>query len=381
MIFFYKPTLTVIATPGDAQVTLDGQAIAAGTPIRLAAGDYTVRVTRDGYLTTITQISLGISQILDLAVELRQIPQTLSLTGSVNFPVLLTNEDRVLYLGKNNAQFFAVGTTLDSSGKAQVTPITPERFSGIDRIAWSPQRDLAVIQASGSTKLFDFQRYDFLNQEERDLDSNLRSVTWHPTSPTIIGYRSTADGERSLISQHIQTGKVERLIDLRAEGFTNPQLVWSPDGRTVAIVEDRIFLFTVSTRTLRALTNPMGASAASWNPQSTQLLIEANNELHVLNATDGSVVISDSIRTNLRKAAWSADGSSILIASSTDQQQDTFSRIDVATGERSDYRYLSNNPINAENLMPNSDLSGVWFTSEGTLYSLVLELDELVIEQ
>lgn len=370
----------MLVTPGTAQVTLDGQSISSGVPLRLPPGTYEIRVEADGYLTTTTTTKLGISQIVNLPVELRLIPAAQTMIGGLAYPVMTPDRESIMYLGQSGKQFLKVATDLGSDGTAQVTAISAERFSDIARVVWSPDRTLAIMQkTSGATSLFDFKRYDFLTQEERALENNLRSVTWHPADPLIIGFRSTPDGERSLISQHITSGKVERLIDLRSQGFVDPQLSWSPDGRTVAIVENRIVLYTVATRTLTTLGNSEGTDSVLWSPTS-QLLLRADGDQVSLIGVDSDQTFADeTIRTSISKVTWTPDGQSIIVAERTDQGKDQFRTINVNTGDSQLYAYTSDHPISAENLLTNADATELWFTTDGSLNNLILELAELEI--
>ncbi len=370
-VFFYQPRLTIIPNPATAQVLLNDQLVPAGTPLKLSPGTYAIEVSAAGYLTTTKSVSLAVSQVLNLPISLKQIPPVHTLTGGVAYPVLSADQKTVYFLGRGGSQFFTLDSTSDT---AQPIALTDDHFRNIAKVTWSPDRSLVLLtKQTGETSLFDFQRYDFVTQEEKNLGSDFRSVTWHPTEHQFVAFSRTPTGERSLIRQTIDTGKTERLIDLRASQFIDPALTWSPDGRQILLVENGTYLFDVSTRTMRELGGGANAQAAQWSPTGEQLLIELTDGLGIVSLNKPAELVRLSIRTTLAKSAWTPDGRGLVMASPTDQTQDLLQMVNAKDGKKTLYGYRSDTPISAENLLVGSANHQLMFTTDGTLATVVLE--------
>lgn len=372
--FFYNARLTIVPTPSNATVYINDQAVAGGTPIKLAPGRYQLKVQANGFLSTQEAVSLNISDIKTLPITLRQVPSPLSIVGSVQFPALLSGEQSIVYLGLDGKQFFKVDTALGADGQPHVEPITDSRFTNVASVTWSPDKNFAIIQTTdGKTQFFDFKRYDLLHQEQRDIGSDLRSVAWGPDSQQIMAFQSTPAGDRSLVRWDVATGQLERLIDLRPYQLTNPTLSWSPDGQWVSLVENGLFLYNIATRQVSEVPGTEGVSAASWSPDSRHILVGLDTSLALVDPNQTASGGRLGIRTPVSKTTWTADSASIVAALTTASGKDALERIDAATAGQSAYVYSSNNPLSMTNLMVAKDSSQLWFVSQGTLYNLLLE--------
>jgi hypothetical protein len=375
-LFFYQARLTVIPTPGDAELLLNGQPISAGTPQKLPPGHYELVTRATDYLSETTGLDLSIGENRTVTINLRLIPEIQRMTSDVRFVVPTASATKeLLYLGKGGRQFFRLPTTTGSDGQFKAEAISAERFQNLTNVAWSPDRTLAILQTSdGRTMLFDFKRYDFLSQEERDLGSNLRSLAWHPSEKTIIAFESTPAGERSLVRADILSGKTERLIDLRAYQLTDPILSWSPNGRKLLLIENGIYLYDITTRSVTKLAKSDGAKAASWNPASEQIVVEFADNLAIIKLSDQSL-IELAFRVPLAKTTWLSDGNGLLIASPSDQNHDTFTLYSLANQTKTTYRYRTSSPVLVQALFTSNDGSQAWFVSNDTLWGLLLELE------
>ncbi|MBI4175101.1 hypothetical protein HY523_00620 [Candidatus Berkelbacteria bacterium] len=345
-IFFYNPKLTVITNPGDATLAIDGQPAPVGVPLKLKPGTITVVAKTDGYLTEKEELRLRPLEIRNLTLTMRQIPTVQPLQGGVQFPAVVPTSREIVYLGNNGRQFFQIDAELGDNGTAPNEAISDARFADISRITWSPARSLAVIEHSnGQTTLFDFARYDFTTQEERELPAHIRAAVWHPTESTLVFFINEPGGERSLIRYRVDTGMSERLIDLRDQPLTNPELAWSPDGRTILLVEDRLSLFDVQTRTLNQVVSSETARAATWSPSSQQILAELMNGLTLFALTEGVSGGRLGRQTPLMKTTWTHDGTGLIVATSSDQGYDELVRIDATNLKETQYRYRTTSPI------------------------------------
>lgn len=377
IVFFYDAHITVDPTPANATVSINGQTVTARTAIKLAPGNYTLRVAADGYLPTQENISLRVSDRRQIPITLRQIPSPIPFVGSVQYPALTAGGQAIVYLGLNGQQFSRVNTTLGADGKPVVQAISDPRFNNITNVVWSPDQSLAVIQTSdGSTQLFDFKRYDFVSQELRPIGTDLRSIVWSPDGQSLVAFESTPAGDRSLIRWNVSTGQSERLVDLRSLQLTNPTLAWSPDGRWISLTENNLFLYDTTTRTVQQVSGTTKISAASWSPDSKHILLATPNGLALANPTPTSSMQTLGVRTSIDKTVWTADSQAIIAATSASNGQDHLTRIDITTVKQADYLYSNPNPVVVNNPIVTKDGSTLWFTNRGTLTSLLLELDQ-----
>lgn len=372
-LFFYQARLTIIPTPGNARVTLNGQPMTAGVALKLAPGRYAIKVEAENYLAEQTEVNLGISDNRTVPISLRLVPEVRRVTSDVRFTTQTPDGRYLLYLGKGGSQFFRVPTSASTDGQFKPEPITAARFANLSSVVWSPDRSLAILQtADGQTKLFDFKRYDFLTQEERMVSTNLRSLAWHPTERTIIGFSSTPEGERSLLRINLLTGTTDRLVDLRPLNLINPQIEWSPDAKTVLLVENSLYLYDITSREIRKLAGSDGAQAGQWSPDSRRILAELANKLAVFSLSEQTIT-ELKVRIPLNKASWLPGSQGLLLATPTDSRQDLFQEANLGESAKTHYRYRAVGSVEAMDLLIAGDQRTLWFTSHDTLWGLLIE--------
>ncbi len=376
--FFYDARLTIVPTPSNADVFINDQAVTSAVPIKLKPGTYHITVKTTGYLSSKATVKLSISDIKTLPMTLRQIPSPQPVVGSVQFPAMTPDQRGIVYLGLQGKQFFRVETTVGADGRPRIQPISEARFSNLSNVVWSPDRGLAIIQTTdGKTQLFDFQRYDFVHQEQRDIQNDLRSVAWNPNPniQQIVAFESAPAGDRSLMRWDVANSQFERLADLRPFQLTNPLLSWSPDGKWIALVQNGVFLYNTATREVHQVPGTEGVLAANWSPNSKVLLVELDTSLALVDPNQTASGGRLGLRTPVGKTTWTNDGTGIVAALATANGLDELELIDATTAMRKAYKYQSTGTINMGTLMLTKDSSQVWFASQGTLYSLLLELD------
>lgn len=372
-LFFYKARLTVVPTPATAQVLINGQAISPSVATKLSPGAYEITVRAKGHLPETATVELGVSQILTLPIKLRAIPAPTTTQEDVRYPVFTPDESSILFLGNGGKQFFLTETELGNDNKVKTRAITDARFTDVANVVWSSDRSLVVYQTTaGKTKLFDFKRYDLLHQEDRELEDHQKSIVWHPTQRQTVSYLAAPGGERTLLKKDLLTNATERLIDLRPYELMSPELVWSPDGQTIAIIEQRLYLYDVATHRLTQVPEVDGATHGSFSPDSSKLAYETANGISLI-ALPNLTLSQLNLRTTIAKITWLTDGDFLIASVPTDRGVDQLFKITPTGDGRRSYAFDHTVAVTPENLLLDKQNTYLWFTSQNGLYRLLLE--------
>jgi Tol biopolymer transport system component len=166
-----------------------------------------------------------------------------------------------------------------------------------------------------------------LTGNEIAYETDIRSYSWSPDGSRIV-FSSHRDGPSSTeIYVMNADGSGQRRLTFHSghDSIFDVQPVWSPDGHTIAFVQDKnlsdsIWLMDADGSNQRELAN-VGAIVRRlmWSPNSTRLLYDVNN------APPNRIELLD-VRTGTRRsltppgrndfyASWSPDGRSIAVTS------------------------------------------------------------------
>lgn len=370
-LIFFPATLAVTASPEGAVIGIGDQTATGSLTVRHWPGHVAITVTAVGHVTYQETATLGAGQKQTVTVALRPLATPTPLTDQrVQFPVLDEARSSLLYLDPAAKTAYRLGLTDRTTSTA--TPITPASLDGITDLIWSPTRQLAFLKQGSTTKLYDFKRYDLVNQTTTDWPAGIGSIDWRPDGEKVAYYFEPGTGERSLIRATKDNGEVERLYSFADSTVTNPELTWSPDAKYLAVRADRLYLFDVFAKTLAEVEGTTGVAAVRWLPTSNRLLAERGDGTLISVSTDAKATdLSQSGR--LATIAPLADGTAFVRARAEANGTVTLERVSLADGTSALYATDGLTGLVPTNLLLANDDQTLYFTSAGRLYALALD--------
>ncbi|MCX6812389.1 MAG: hypothetical protein NTW79_02095 [Candidatus Berkelbacteria bacterium] len=382
---FSKTKIYLTVDPANAVVTLDNKPlIITDGKVNASAkiGQHILKVEADDYIGFKEQISLGRGRNFSKTISLVGAPKPTVIADGAKFITLSGNQ--IFYQNQSDKIIYRSNFGLDSSGGITINSTTPISvpIAGTPDLIWSPTRDLLVLKRGTTATLFDFKKYDFLNQKETPLSSDVGDVVFAPDNSRIAYVYQPAGGERSIIFTDLGGGNVFRAANLKSLNIFDPQISFSPDSQWLSIVprnqsfgENKIYLMNVYTKEVRLIDSDGDQKSAKFSPDSQKIIFstfvagQKNFDLSVINL-DG---------TNKKKLNASGDasqlksfdlGGKIFLPSSSGSGK--MGMYDVNTGASLDYFFkLDSAKITEIALTENRN--GVFFVSDGKLYFVTLK--------
>ena len=372
-IMYWPAVLTVQATPDTAAISL-GETSATGKLVaKIHPGTYQVSAQISGYQSFNTPITLKVHERKQLTVTLKEIPyatllsnqriQHMSLTASGDKPTLV-------YLEPQTGTAYRL--FVKNPAKPVMERITPDNaLKDVNDIRWSPNRQLAFIIQNNRVKLYDFKRYDLINQTVTDWPEGIRSIDWRPDGEKVAYVFHGSDGERTLIRAGKDNGEQEKIFNFKDTGLDDPIIRWSPDGKLISVLEKNTL------RTLDVFTGKLseplqtGVADATWLPTSDRLLVtDANHTLNIV-PTSGSVIpLNRTGETN--EVTFFKDGQTMIQAKQTDSGVN-LERVDLKSGQATPYALGTGLSLQPKHLTLSENEQTLYFISAGQPYTLKLE--------
>jgi hypothetical protein len=373
-IFVFRyGSLAVNPTPVTAKTTVNNDSLSGPGKFRLANGTYNVKIESDGYVPYITQVNIKSASTLSINAVLKQTPVPKKLySQNINF---LTKglEDSLLFLSNGGKTLYRMNNI--TTDKQDVIPITPDTFSDLTEINWSPDKNLAVMKKNASTFLYDFKRYDLLHQEISSWPDGVGEVAWSPDGAYIAYYFNPSGGEKTIIRADKSNSNQERLYNLKDSEISDPKLVWSADGKYIILVTDNIYLLNVYTKELKKIVDQKKVNDAVFTPDS-QSIIYSNSKGLFLTDLTGQIERNLEAITSTAKIVFYSDTKEFLAAIPKTGKSDSLLKINYETGETKEYYYDQSSATNFTNMVISSDKKTLFYQNMSNLYSLDLSASE-----
>lgn len=290
-VYFYRPVLKVDGALEGAVITLDKTRVYP--PVRTAPGRHTIEITKPGYVPYRFSGKIAPFSRFKLSLALRPLPSPKLVVSDEAFSMDFSPKDKkIFYLGEGGKTIYQLQflpRQTNTEQKIERSAITPSTLSPLKKIVFSPNYQLAMFsRQDGDTGLYDFKKYDLLNQDYRSWGKDIGDLVWSPDGEQIAYYYAPKDDGVLVISDRAHK-KVERAYDLRSAGIGSsasdpqaPELAWSPDGKLILIVANNsLYLMDVSTKTLTRVVEA-GVSEAIFSPDSRHLLYTRNQKLEYI---------------------------------------------------------------------------------------------------
>jgi len=366
--FFSRAYFSINVSPNSVTVLVDN------SPVRInrsghgrifsSPGDHTVKIESDGYIGTTREITFKRGFTTKLDVSLKEMPKQELLESSGKFLSRGKESNEFLYLGNGGTTLIRATVNSDNNGGLTISKqaLTDKRLSGISEIVWSPNNDLALFRVGDRINIFDFQKYDFVNQTETLFGQNIGSFAWAPDNSKIAYYYAPPGGEKSLIFSNFDNSEQTRFLNLNDDNLKieDPLLKWSPDSRWLLLIprgkqydQNKIYLLDTYSKLIKVLTTNGDQINASFSPDGSKIVYStysfdiSGGAPYLLSIMDqnGENQRSLGLRVDLDKTIWDIDSKN-LILTTTNSQLDTnyISVYNTGTVQKnSDFLSLSGN--------------------------------------
>lgn len=364
---FSNSFLSIKVSPRDAMVFVDEEQVSVNSfgfaKKRLSLGSHLVKVEMDGYVSTIKSVDLKRGMTKSQNITLKENPFVTTIAENGNFLAKGNNPDEFFYLGNNGSAIYRTKIGLDDKGEITQTtlPATNSNLGGIDEIIWSPNKDLALFRKSDGVYMFDFKKYDFVNQTETLWGENISSVAWSPDNSKIAYYKAD---EKTLIFSNLDNSQPIRIANLGDMGITDPILRWSPDSEWLALIprndnktNNKIYLLNAYSKTIKQLTSSGNKVDAVFSPDNKIFYSENSRDtagqlvttISTIN-TDGEGDMALTLNTETKDILFLDNGDNILAAGEDGQSQlESIFKFDVKNNRQNDFsiHFEENEPINS----------------------------------
>lgn len=328
---FSNAFLSIKVNPKDATVTVDNEQIQLNSfgigKSRLALGTHTIKIEADGYVSSIKTVRFKRGFTTSLKASLREIPQPTSIAEGGKFLARGNNDNEFFYLGNNDSTIFRSKIELNDKGEVSVSglPVTKSDLFGINEIIWSPKKDLALFRKDDGIYLFDFKKYDFVNQTETPWGNNIGSIAWAPDNSKIAYYYATASGEQSIIFSNLDNSSQERIVDLGEYGIQNPTLRWSPGSEWLLVIpknpgrnSNKLYLLNAYSRELKAIREEGNVLDAIFTPDGSKIIFstderQSSPQVSEMNL-DGSNILNLSLNAGLNTVSFGDGNQNDIVA-------------------------------------------------------------------
>ncbi|HOX41408.1 MAG TPA: hypothetical protein PK263_04390 [bacterium] len=392
-VFFSRSFASLTVLPSSASLSIDGEKITltdAGIGKKnVVPGVHHIEAQAEGYVGQNFDLEFKRGFMRNVSIELKKIPEPVSISTKATFLSKGRDFNDSFYLSSDGKTIYHMKAGVGDDGALQVLenrPITNNRLSNIKEIIWSPTKELALFRKNdASITLFDFMKYDFLNQTEIPWGTNIKSVAWSPDNSRIAYVFEPGNGERSIIFSNITNTEMTRVLSLEEKGLDNPILRWSPDSRRLLLINqsvdptmNNIYVFDSYSKKLTQVTDTGNQIDAQFSPDGNMILYSTfskspetptSSVLSVMNI-DGSDKQALGIRAELSKAVWK-DNKSILYATfNTETKKESIAGFSVVDKQPDGFVIGDLGKVFIETMMLSSDSKFLLYqTSEG-IYAL-----------
>lgn len=314
--------LLTIAQPG-VEVTVDGaqtnlERVDENT-YRLVTipGKHTVSITADGSINhkEVIQTKAASTTAVTPALSIAPNPAS-SEVGTVKYIAQSKDKQYLYYLGQNGKTL--VRYSIENGNKIAISdPV----FRNIVDLSWESNFESVVIKDGKSNwYTFDFHKLDFINSKFINLaDPSLLDIAHDPVGDkenhNRIGYIEYRDN--TPVFGIATPGLDNKQVLVVLSDLKSPSFVWSPNGNSVALLEDtrytknNLLIYDLATDSLVNIPTINEAVQISFSDDGTSLLVSDANKNIILYDTTARQSKEIGQLTAVGAATW-LDNNTIL---------------------------------------------------------------------
>ena len=393
--FLYNPKVNISVTQKDARITIDNQKITGKTQIK--PGKHTIVISQSGFVPYTYTDNIKPFQNIEFQIDLRVLPQPKLVVEEKVFATSFSIAgDKFYYLGNDGKTLYEVKVLEATDGvekKLEKTRITPDNLDNLAKVIFSPEFDVAIFKyKNGETGLYDFKRYDLLNQEYKKWGDDIGDVAWSPDGKKALYYFAPKSGERSLVISDRAHSEIKRIRDLSntemimpSNDVDTPQIEWSPNGESASLLsKGNLYLIDIDTGNLSQVQAGQ-ITSVKFAPDSKHLLFTKAGDLYyqdfqLVDALSGKkedqdnvgkIAVVEAKKINLKaqasKGIFTKTGDKIVIIS-----DDGLKEINSKTLEIAPF-YLASKLTKVDDLGLSSDGNNLFILANDKLISVPLD--------
>ena len=368
--FFYNATLTITSQPDSATIDVSGNSAVGSYTAKLKPGTYSIKVELTDYVPYEQSITLQPSKKINLNIDLKALPTPVKLVDyPATFYTTTQDEKSLLYLSNNSSTIYKIDGVLKDA-KGIPFPVTPKRFNDVKNILWSPTKILALINQSDKWYLYDFNRYDILNQEIYEWPTEIKSIVWSNDGEKVV-YLYQDGNEKTLRRANKDNSSPERIYNLKDVNINNPKMIYSPDSKKILIMDTSLYMFDVYTKTLTQLKQFEQITNAMFSPNSDTIVYDKDGKLYSVDL-EGNNKKDLSIATTINKTTWLDSTKLLYFTPTANEQNSHLFSLDLSNNTTTEYIYNLNTPVDVTNPIVSVDTSRIFYNQGTDLYSLKL---------
>lgn len=382
-----SPTVIVQSSPASATVSID-KTTSESHRINLKPGSYSLSVSFTGYVTYEGSFTVKRGQKLVLPILLKPIPTATLLTTNLNsLPQFFDASHDVYFLGNSGKTLYRTRNLVGVAG-VKVEAMTTDTLAGTEKVVVRPDGEVALLKNADGIFLYDFKRYDFLNQSKTLWGTSIDDFAWSPNNLQVAYTYYGANGEQSLVLSDILNKNQRKEIDLTKDKIDHPTVAWSADSQNILLIANSaqkktnyIYTYDLFIKKLTQLSEVGEVEGAKWSPDAKYIAYVApgrdssgnTTNLAWIAKSDGSGVTPLNVAVpSISKLSWDNASASIIIASpDTSNGGEKLLNVDLQ-GNVTPYQYKTTANFAPDNLMSIPSDDRLLFTNNGQLMSLGL---------
>ncbi|MEI6144128.1 MAG: PEGA domain-containing protein [Candidatus Berkelbacteria bacterium] len=389
-LFFMHAKVSIEVVPTSAVVTLDNKpaAVANGSATFVTSlGQHTLRVEADNYVGFKETINLTRGRNYSKKVSLEKSPSPIKIAANAQYVAIKDND--IFYFNPADRLIYLTKTAYDTKGQASVAStqnIISKPLDSFDKLIWSPNKDMVLIQRGGNVSLLDFKKYDFVHQNEVAFGSYIGDITWSPDNSRLAYYYAPPGGERSLIFSDASNQNVFRAANLAQANIENPFLSFSPNSELMAVIprnqnfdQNLVYLMNVYTRELTAVSKTGNQKEASFSSDSKKIIYSSysDNSANVVHRMLSAMNLDGSDNKALNIAARASDirpwknPNQIFLPINSSRSKMIL--VDLISGLTSDFYFDGQSNSEISEIFLNDQATSAVFISKNILYFVKLE--------
>jgi len=389
---FSNAFLSIKVSPREATVTVDGEQIDLNSfgigKKRLPLGSHFITVESDGYVSYIKTVKFKRGFTTGVNVTLREMPEATTIAEGGKFLVKGNDSNEFFYLSDNDSTIYRSKIEPGDNNEIAISsyPVTKPDLYGINDIIWSPKKDLALFKKDDGVYMFDFNKYDFINQTETLWGNNIGSIAWSPDNSKIAYYYAPANGEQSIIFSSLDNKNKERIVNLADFGIKNPTLHWSPDSEWLLVIpkndgssSNKIYLLNAYSKEFKAITEDGNVLDATFASDNNKILYssytrETSPRISEI-LKDGSNNFEYDLNGEIKNISFMADPKNILVAKSNTEGSSIF-KFDLSGNAKKDFAINFSDGTRLSAVTTNKDDKIVIYTNDYGIFAI--PMDQLV---